>query len=98
MDNYGYAHKRNNGSTVVAFAQTNGTAIADIMTCPQLITPDLSGSEPLFAMEDLIWEWDSAFDANAVIAVMGSWNELMDEDVEAMFVRRRRCVPTARFL
>ena len=36
------------GSTVVAFAQTNGTAIADIMTCPQLITPDLSGSEPLF--------------------------------------------------
>ena len=37
-------------------------------------------------MEDLIWEWDAAFDANAVIAVMGSWNELMDEDVEAMFV------------
>ncbi len=72
-------------STVVAFAQADGSPIPDVTTCPMLTTPDLSGGGPVFEMADLTWEWDSAFDTNANLAAMGGWNALTDEDVELLF-------------
>ena len=73
------------GTTVISFMQTNGVALPDVFSCPELTYPDLSGSDPIFAVDNLTFQWDSDFDPHANLVALGAWNELMDEDLELMF-------------